>query len=102
MKLILKKPHTTEKTSLGESQNRFVFKVSSKANKNQIKVAVQDAFKVTVTKINTITVPGKTKRIGKSRRTVKAPSFKKAIVQLKDGDKIKLFSSKEKAIKTTK
>ena len=72
-----------------QTQNKYAFEVAEEANKNQIKQAVEKAFKVKVTTVNVMTVPGKTKRVG--RRMVLTPSRKKAIVTLKQGDKIELF-----------
>jgi large subunit ribosomal protein L23 len=70
-------------------QNKYAFEVAEEANKNQIKQAVEKAFKVNVTTVNVMTVPGKRRRVG--RRMVLTPSHKKAIVTLKQGDKIELF-----------
>jgi large subunit ribosomal protein L23 len=70
-------------------QNKYAFEVAEEANKNQIKQAVEKAFKVNVTTVNVMTVPGKRRRVG--RRIVLTPSHKKAIVTLKQGDKIELF-----------
>ncbi|HOI35921.1 MAG TPA: 50S ribosomal protein L23 [Bacillota bacterium] len=86
---IIIKPIITEKsTALGES-NSYVFKVKSDANKVEIAKAVEALFKVTVVSVNTITVPGKLKRQGRSQGLT--PQWKKAIVKLKDGDRIPLF-----------
>ena len=71
------------------AQGKYAFEVAEEANKNQIKQAVEKAFKVKVTAVNVMTVPGKMKRVG--RRMVLTPSHKKAIVTLKPGDKIELF-----------
>jgi len=72
-----------------QAQGKYVFEVAEEANKNQIKQAVEKAFKVKVTAVNVMTVPGKTRRVG--RRQVLTPSRKKAVVTLKPGDKIELF-----------
>jgi large subunit ribosomal protein L23 len=72
-----------------QAQGKYVFEVAEEANKHQIKQAVEKVFKVKVTAVNVMTVPGKTKRVG--RRMVLTPSHKKAIVTLKSGDKIELF-----------
>ena len=60
-----------------------------KIKSEQVKQAVETAFKVGVTGVNIITVPGKMRRIG--RRQVMTQSWKKAIVTLREGDKIELF-----------
>jgi len=67
----------------------YMFEVAKGATKHQIKQAVEKAFKVKVVKVNVMTVPGKLKRMGK--RWVKSPSWKKAIVTLKTGNKIEFF-----------
>jgi len=86
---VLRRPVITEKNSQMQALNKYVFEVAGEANKTQVKRAVETAFKVGVTGVNIITVPGKMRRIG--RRQAMTPSWKKAIVTLKAGDKIKLF-----------
>ncbi len=86
---VLRRPLITEKNTLLQAQGRYAFEVASKANKQQIKQAVETAFKVGVTAVNTMTVPGKQRRVG--RRQVLTSPWKKAIVTLKPGDKIELF-----------
>lgn len=86
---VLKRPLITEKNSLLQIQGKYAFKVAAKANKGQVKQAVETAFKVNVTGVNIITVHGKQRRVG--RQQVLTPPWKKAIVTLKPGDKIELF-----------
>ena len=86
---VLRQPLITEKNTMLQAQGKYAFEVDAEANKHQIKQAVEKAFKITVTAVNVMTVPGKTKRVG--RRMVLTPSHKKAIVTLKPGDKIELF-----------
>ena len=86
---VLRRPLITEKNTALLAQNKYVFEVAGEANKHQIGQAVETAFKVKVTAVNVMTVPGKTRRIG--RRQVLTPSWKKAVVTLKPGDKIELF-----------
>lgn len=86
---VLRRPLITEKNTFLQEQGKYVFEVDARANKNQVKQAVEKAFKVKVLSVNMITVPGKTKRYG--RHEVKASSWKKAIVTLGAGDKIELF-----------
>jgi len=74
---------------LKEEQNKVLFQVAIKANKKQIKWAVEKLFNVGVTDVNTLIVRGKVGRIG--RRTGKRPNWKKAIVTLRDGDTIEFF-----------
>jgi large subunit ribosomal protein L23 len=65
-----------------------LFEVDKKFSKKMIKNAIEEIFKVHVIKINTVTLPGKAKRFGRS--ISKAQKFKKAIVKLKEGEKIEL------------
>lgn len=97
IKDILKEPVITEKSILATALNNYTFKVDVGANKLQIKQAVEKLFKVEVLKVRTIKVKGKTKRVGKRRNNlIKASSWKKAIVTLKEGDKIDIFELTEK------
>ena len=86
---VLRRPLITEKNTGLQAQNKYVFEVAQAANKNLVKQAVEKAFRVTVNSVNVITVPGKEKRVG--RRIVQTPSWKKAVVTLKAGDKIEIF-----------
>ncbi len=86
---VLRRPLITEKNTMLQAQGKYVFEIDAGANKHQVKEAVEKAFKVKVTAVNVMTVPGKMKRVG--RRIVLTPSHKKAIVTLKAGDKIELF-----------
>jgi len=72
-----------------QAQGKYVFEIAREANKQQVKQAVEKAFKVKVLAVNVMTVSGKTRRVG--RRQVLTQSWKKAIVTLKSGDKIELF-----------
>jgi large subunit ribosomal protein L23 len=86
---VLQRPLITEKNSALQAQGKYAFEVAEEANKEQIKQAVEKAFKVTVTGVNVMTVPGKRRRM--RGREVMSPSWKKALVTLKPGDKIELF-----------
>ncbi len=86
---VLRRPLITEKMTLLQGGNKYAFKVASKATKNQVKTAVEAAFKVNVTKVNMMNVPGKQRRIG--RRMAMTPSWKKAVVTLIPGQKIEFF-----------
>jgi large subunit ribosomal protein L23 len=86
---VLRRPLITEKATLLHEESKYAFEVSSKASKPQIKKAVEQAFKVKVTKVNVMTVPGKTRRMG--RREVRTPSWKRAVVSLESGHKISFF-----------
>lgn len=86
---VLRRPLITEKATALKEEDRYVFKVARNATKAQIKEAVERAFKVEVSKVNVMTVPGKTRTFG--RRRVTSSSWKKAVVALVPGHKITLF-----------
>ncbi len=80
-------PMLTEKgTMLKEKDNKVLFRVAKKANKIEIKKAVEEIFKVKVDSVTTMICKGKTKRMG--RYEGKRPDWKKAIVTLKEGEKL--------------
>ena len=76
----------TEKATLVAEDNKIIFRVPLAATKVEIKQAVENLFKVDVTKVNTIRVKGKTKRFRGT--TGRRPDWKKAIVTLKDGQSV--------------
>lgn len=76
------KPVVTEKSMKATAENCYTFKVDRKATKNQIKKAVEDKFKVNVIKVRTINIKKKKKR-------------KKAIVKIKEGQKIEGFGGEK-------
>jgi len=86
---VLRRPVITEKNAILQAQGKYAFEVTGKANKHQIKQAVEKAFNVKVTAVNVMTVYGKTRRMG--GRQVLMPSWKKAVVTLQSGDKIEFF-----------
>ncbi|HAP66304.1 MAG TPA: 50S ribosomal protein L23 [Nitrospinae bacterium] len=87
---VIKKPIITERSAyLKERGNKIIFQVEVNANKRDIKKAVEKVFNVHVMDVNTLNVKGKVKRFGKSFG--KRPDWKKAIVTLKEGDKIELL-----------
>ena len=79
-------PIITEKSTLVAEENKIIFRVPLTATKPDIKEAVENLFKVDVTKVNTILVKGKTKRF--RGRPGRRSDFKKAIVTLKDGQSV--------------
>jgi large subunit ribosomal protein L23 len=79
----------TEKNAALQVRGKYGFEVAGEANKEQIKQAVEKAFNVTVTKVNVMIVSGKGKRV--RGRRVMSPSWRKAIVTLKPGEKIEIF-----------
>lgn len=87
---ILRRPLITEKsTLLQDGQNKYSFEVDNRANKALVKSAVEASFDVKVINVNIARVKGKMKRFG--RKESRRPSWKKAVVSLKAGDKIQIF-----------
>jgi large subunit ribosomal protein L23 len=88
---IIKRPLIlTEKGSLlREQANQFLFEVNPKANKVQIKEAVETLFNVNVTAVNTLIIRGKMRRMGRGH--AKTKNWKKAIVTLVEGESIEFF-----------
>ncbi len=86
---ILIKPIITEKSTDMMSEGKYTFRVPLKANKYQIRDAVEEIFNVKVEAVNTMRMEGKKKRMG--RYEGKRSDWKKAIVTLKEGETIELF-----------
>ena len=92
-RIILKPVITERSTNLKEASNKFVFEVDPRANKREIKAAVEKLFKVTVKDVKTAIIRGKTKTtfMRSGRFTGKRPDRKKAIVRLAAGENIDIF-----------
>lgn len=89
---IIRKPLISEKsTNLRADQNKYIFKVDRKANKLQIKMAVEELFGVQVEDVTTMMMHGRPKRLG--RFEGRKPDWKKAIVKLKKGETIEFFET---------
>ncbi len=97
---VLLRPLITEKTQwqVGYEKPQYAFEVDKRANKTDIKTAVETAFNVTVERVNVVNVPLKRRRSRRSGITgrkaahvVRTPSWKKAIVQVSAKDRIPLF-----------
>jgi len=89
---IIRRPLISEKsTNLRADQNKYVFKVDRKANKLQIKMAVQELFGVQVEDVTSMMMHGRPKRLG--RFEGRRPDWKKAIVKLKKGETIEFFET---------
>lgn len=86
---VIKRPIISEKTMRLLEENKYTFRVDSNANKIEIKNAVENLFDVDVLRVTTMNVKGKLKRVG--RYQGRTSNWKKAIVTLKDGDKIEIF-----------
>lgn len=87
---VLKRPIITEKSTLLQERNKYVFEVLPGANKPQVREAVERAFEVSVIKVNIVTTPGERRRLRTGRWLVRRPT-KKAVVTLAPGDAIQLF-----------
>jgi large subunit ribosomal protein L23 len=90
-KIILKPLVTEKSTDLRVKEDKYAFEVDLKANKPEIKKAIEELFKVNVVGVHTMIVHGKVKRMG--RFEGKRPNWKKAIVSLKKGEKIEFFET---------
>ena len=93
---IKQKPILTEKASaLTEKSNRFTFRVDHRANKLQIKSAIEKMYGVNIIALNTMVVVGKLKSRNTKGGMVsgRSPKYKKAIVTLKDGETIDYYSN---------
>ena len=86
---VIRRPLQTEKSTQLRERNLYVFEVDRRADKPDIKLAVEELFKVKVVDVRTMRVTGKVKRHG--RFAGKRPDWKKAIVTLAEGESIDLF-----------
>jgi len=90
---VLIKPWITEAATALMELNKYVFVVAPKATKKQIVLAIEELYKVKVVAVNTIKIPRKFKNYGRTPGW--KSGFKKAILTLKEGDKIDLFEEKK-------
>lgn len=81
-------PVITEKSMAARQNNVYTFKVAKTATKDEIKYAIEEAFKVAVKSVNTLNTKSKKRRVGRYTGTTK--TYKKAIVTLADGSSIDL------------
>lgn len=87
---VIKEPHITEKANIQkEGTNQITFKVHKKANKVEIRQAVETFFKTKVLDVRTMNVRGKRRRMGKT--VGKKSDWKKAVVRLAPGENIEFF-----------
>ncbi len=87
---VLIAPYVTEKTTAAAEKNQYVFKVFSRANKIQIKKAIEDVFGVSVEQIRTVNIHRKPKRIGGRQGWEKG--YKKAIIKVRQDQKIDILT----------
>lgn len=90
-RIIVKQFLATEKSTIAREAGKYEFKVDRRANKFQIKRAVEDLFQVEVDSVRTMIVPGKLKRYG--RYEGKTPTWKKAVIKLKGDQTITEFEN---------
>jgi large subunit ribosomal protein L23 len=93
---VLVKPIVTEKSNkLSDNKRTYAFKVDRKANKLEVKKAVEDFYGVTVTEVNTVVVPAKTKSKFTKAGFIsgRKPAYKKAYVKVAEGETIDLYSN---------
>lgn len=83
---VLKEPHISERATALTKQNKYVFKVKTKANRVEIKKEVERLYNVDVINVNIINLPRKPRRLGRTKGF--RSGFKKAIITLKHGQKI--------------
>ncbi len=89
---VIKRPLVTEKSTALSGANKYIFEVDPRANKPQIKEAVEKAFDVTVTGVNVMVMKGKSRGGGRAgRKVTHSPDWKKAVVTLAPEDHIELF-----------
>ena len=88
---VIRRPLVTEKNATFQAEGKYAFEVDKKATKPQIKQAVERFFKVGVVSVNVMNMPSKARRVGK--RITNTPTWKKAVITLKPGDKIDLFEN---------
>jgi large subunit ribosomal protein L23 len=87
--LVLVRPIITEKSMTGTNSGRYTFQVAKAATKQEIAQAVAESFKVDVVAVNTATVKGKVRKVGK--RVGKQSDWKKAVVTLAAGQRIERY-----------
>jgi len=95
---VLKRPLVTEKTTYLRELNQYAFEVDMRANKEQIKQAIEDIFKVDVVSVRVIVQAAKRRRHARSRQlgkkakqSVRQSGWKKAVVKLAAGQRLELF-----------
>lgn len=100
--IVIKRPIITEKSMKLAQAGLYTFEVSEEANKLLVAKSVSEKFNVKVVSVNIINVKGQVKMQKRARKSYKAAGLKKAMVQVKKGDKIAIFETpKEEAVVTT-
>ena len=92
MKKVIKKPHISEKsTRLSQEENIYTFVVDKKANKIEIKGAIEDLYDVDVKKVTVVNIPSKKRRLGRIEGVKQG--YKKTLVKIEEGQSIEILSS---------
>ncbi len=87
---VIKNPVLSEKSMQAETDRQYIFQVDLKANKHQVREAVQQLYDVSVDHVRIMVVPAKTRSFG-NRVFIRRPKWKKAIVTLPEGESINLY-----------
>ena len=90
---VLEKPIITEKGVKSTENDDYAFRVNKKASKGAIASAVNEMFGVDVISVRTMVMPGKRRRVRGTNKFIKTRSWKKALVRIKEGQKIDMFAS---------
>ena len=85
----IKQPHISEKATYLSEKNQYIFEVSPNYNKKEVKNAIEGIYGVDVLSVNMIKIPAKKRRLGRSEGFRKA--YKKAIIKIKEGQKIEIL-----------
>jgi large subunit ribosomal protein L23 len=91
MQTLVQRPVITEKSLMLVPKGWYTFAVSAAARKEQIAAEIAKLYNVKVVAVRTIRMHGKTRRVGRKMSTIARPDWKKALVQLKSGQKIDVF-----------
>ncbi|MBN1248375.1 MAG: 50S ribosomal protein L23 [Anaerolineae bacterium] len=90
---IIVRPLETEKAYLLREQDKYVFVVHMKANKLEVKRAVEEIYGVNVNRVRTMIMPGKVSRMRGRRRSTRRAPWKKAVVTLAPGERIEALEA---------
>lgn len=93
---LLKRQVASEKSSALEGQRKYTFAVALPTTKKEAKEMIEELFRVKVERVNILRVKGKSAVVARFRRRTKKPDWKKAIVTLKEGEKLKALEGKKK------
>jgi len=88
---VILSPIISEKSIFLAESNKYVFKIAPTANKIEVKKAVESLFKITVKDVHIMVIKGKARRFGKKGKMGRMVDVKKAVVTIKDGDKIEIM-----------